>query len=157
ELPIRTIFESPTVNALAARLDEGSALRQPLAVMPRPARLPLSFAQQRLWFLHRLEGSSSTYNLPYAVRLNGSLDLPALHVAIAYVLKRHQSLRTRFKEGPLGPEQELVELDPTASLVNLHEVADADLDAELRAAAGYKFDLAQEIPVRVDLFRTSDT
>ncbi|MZG19505.1 hypothetical protein GTY44_39525, partial [Streptomyces sp. SID5914] len=76
ELPIRQLFETPTVAALSAVLGNDTAPSRPTvtAVDPRPARIPLSYAQQRLWFLNRFEGPSATYNIPVALRLTGALD-----------------------------------------------------------------------------------
>ena len=80
ELPVRAVFESPTVAGIAATLDEATGLVRPALVRQERAGqlVPASFAQQRLWFLSRLEGRSATYNVPLAVRLSGTLDQDAL-------------------------------------------------------------------------------
>src|SRR5262249_55857757 len=74
EVAIRTLFEAPSVAALADRLREGDKARAALVASARPAEIPLSYAQRRLWFLDRLEGGSATYTIPLAVRLVGELD-----------------------------------------------------------------------------------
>jgi amino acid adenylation domain-containing protein len=98
ELAIRTLFESPSVAGLTPRLKETTTARPPLVSRQRPERLPLSYAQQRLWFLDRLKGTSTEYNIPGALRLRGELDLEALKRAINTIVARHESLRTRFDE-----------------------------------------------------------
>jgi amino acid adenylation domain-containing protein/non-ribosomal peptide synthase protein (TIGR01720 family) len=157
ELPIRVVFEAPTPAGLAQRLGRGDAARRPLGVIPRPEHIPLSFAQQRLWFLQRLEGPSATYNLPIAVHLNGELDVLALQAAVDSLVARHDSLRTRFADGPSGPSQVPVASDLAAVPVAIHQVSVEDLTPAIERAAGTPFDLARENPIRVDLFRVTST
>ncbi len=105
EVPLRTIFEAPTVEGLAARLEgaaPGSAAAgpPPIVRVPRdPARpLPLSFAQQRLWFIEQLEPGNPAYNVPSVLRLRGTLDVRALERALGELVRRHEALRTVFAE-----------------------------------------------------------
>jgi amino acid adenylation domain-containing protein len=101
EIPVRRVFEHPTLVELAAsvetalRVAEGT-LAPPILALARDRDLPLSFAQQRLWFLDQLEPGSSFYHIPAAVRLRGTLDLTALEQGFREVIRRHESLRTRF-------------------------------------------------------------
>ncbi|SDF39524.1 AMP-binding enzyme, partial [Myxococcus virescens] len=102
ELPLRDVFESPTVEKLALRLGHaqvGGLMPQapPLMRAPRQGALPLSFAQQRLWFLDQLEPGSAFYNVPVAVRLTGVLDIAALRRSFDELVRRHESLRTTFR------------------------------------------------------------
>ncbi|HWN42639.1 MAG TPA: amino acid adenylation domain-containing protein, partial [Thermoanaerobaculia bacterium] len=97
ELPVRALFESPRIAALAARIErEQSASILPIPPLPRGGELPLSFAQERLWFLEQLDPGSPVYNMPFALRLVGRLDLPALQAALAEIVRRHEVLRTTF-------------------------------------------------------------
>jgi amino acid adenylation domain-containing protein len=101
ELPLRAVFESPTVAELASRVEaarqEGAVTQTPpLARVGRNGRLPLSLAQQQLWFLDQLEPGSAAYNIPAAVRLDGVLNVVALGRALSHVVGRHEALRTTF-------------------------------------------------------------
>ncbi|MGP3919933.1 amino acid adenylation domain-containing protein, partial [Nonomuraea sp. 10N515B] len=152
ELPIAAVFETPTVAGLAEQLGRRSRLpmRVALTRQERPEVMPLSFAQRRLWFLHRLEGRSATYNMPVALRLSGALDREALRTALHDVLARHEPLRTVFPEIDGEPRQ--VILDPVDVEWQVRQVCEADISAALGTAARYGFDLATELPVRVTLF-----
>ncbi|MDU0295186.1 phosphopantetheine-binding protein, partial [Saccharothrix longispora] len=85
EVPLRALFDTPTVAAFAQRLDDTASRRPPIVRASRPARLPLSAAQRGLWFVHRVEGPSPTYNMPVSLRLRGGLDVGALRAALADV------------------------------------------------------------------------
>src|ERR1051325_675185 len=101
EVALRQVFAQPTVAGLAAVIDElklsaGATVAPPMVRGARGEALPLSYAQQRLWFLDQLEPNSSFYNIPAAVRLKGRLDLNALEQSFGEIIRRHESLRTRF-------------------------------------------------------------
>ncbi|OIK05272.1 non-ribosomal peptide synthetase [Streptomyces monashensis] len=118
--------------------------------------IPLSFAQRRLWFLHRLEGPSATYNIPFVLRLDGPLDTAALAAAVSDVVTRHESLRTLVAEHADGtPEQRIL---PPQEAVPLFRVADVTADAvaaALHEAACEGFDLDTELPLRTTVLRVS--
>ena len=101
EIPLRRLFEVPTVAGLAESIDAarraGQSLQAPpILPVPRDGDLPLSFAQQRLWFIDQLEPGNSAYNFPAAVRLKGPLNLVALEQSVNEIIKRHEALRTNF-------------------------------------------------------------
>jgi amino acid adenylation domain-containing protein len=110
DLPIKTLFESPTVAQLArnveAAMRTGSGVEDlPLRPVARGAQLPLSFAQQRMWFLHQLDPSNPLYNIPIALRLAGDLDPDVLGRALDEIARRHESLRTTFEVSDGVPAQ----------------------------------------------------
>ncbi|MFM9599127.1 amino acid adenylation domain-containing protein [Streptomyces turgidiscabies] len=161
DVSLRTVFEAPTVARLAERLRDGgqeTGARLPvLAPVERPERLPLSFAQQRLWVLYRVEGPSPTYNIPLAWRLTGRLDAGALQLAVDDLVARHEPLRTVFPEED-GRAYQLI-LEPGQSRVEMatETVRDEEELAErLAGAAGHGFELDREVPLRAHLFRIAE-
>src|SRR5262249_27663193 len=161
ELAIRTLFESPSVGELSGRLREGNERRPRLAPQERPERAPLSYAQQRLWFLDRLEGASPQYNMPEALRLRGELNLEALEKTINTIVERHESLRTRFAEVDGEPaqviERELRIEAPVEDLSGLDEEEQrARVAAALRRELEEPFDLSRVPALRVRLLKLSE-
>ena len=152
ELPIRAVFEHPTPALLAGVLEEAEAARPALVPMPRPDRLPLSFAQQRLWFLEQFHGPSIAYNLPFAWRLDGELDAAALTAALGDVVARHESLRTVFTIDGGEPYQHIIPAGEAAVPVTITTARSAELAGLIDAAARYEFDVASELPIRAWLF-----
>ncbi|WP_406149334.1 amino acid adenylation domain-containing protein [Streptomyces sp. NBC_01012] len=156
ELPVRTLFESTTPVALAERLDEAGTARPALRKAPRPARTPLSPAQQRLWFLHQLDPEAAAYHISVAVRLSGTLDRTALHRALADVTARHESLRTLVEVSGGEPFQAVLAAGDARPGMPVTTLDDPALAHALREASGRPFDLAQEMPLRAELFRLAD-
>ncbi|MFE3511104.1 amino acid adenylation domain-containing protein [Streptomyces sp. NPDC059155] len=155
-LGLPDVFRRPTPARLAEQLAEltgrGAAPEPPAVPGPRPERLPLSFAQQRLWLVNGLEGGGTAYNVPLSVRLEGPLDTAALRAAVRDVMERHEPLRTRITVMDGEPCQ-LV--DPVgAAPFEVRDIAPESVEPELTAAARHVFDLAAEAPLRVTLLRT---
>ncbi|PSB55588.1 hybrid non-ribosomal peptide synthetase/type I polyketide synthase, partial [Chamaesiphon polymorphus] len=102
DIPLRAVFEAPTVDRLARTIDrlrtqeQGWSLPVITRIVPTSESIPLSFAQERLWFLNQLEGASATYNMPEALRLTGDLNLDAFQQALTEIVRRHEVLRTSF-------------------------------------------------------------
>lgn len=155
EVAVRTLFSNPTVAQLARALDEAGNSRPRLVATARPERLPLSFAQRRLWFLDRLSGPSPVYNMPFAWRLEGSPDVGALESALRDVVRRHESLRTIFPVVAGQPYQQIVDAAEAAPELTVVEADQATLPSLLEQATRHVFDLATQLPVRAWLFRVA--
>ncbi|MEV5243545.1 amino acid adenylation domain-containing protein, partial [Streptomyces cinnamoneus] len=153
ELSVRSLFQSPTVAGVAALTGSAEDARKALVATTRPAEVPLSPAQNRLWFLNRLEGVGGNYNLPVALRLSGALDVRSLELAFNDVVSRHESLRTVFPENDGLPRQEILPVEAARIDVCVTDVTEEELATALARATATRFDLTTEIPLRVDLFR----
>jgi amino acid adenylation domain-containing protein len=163
ELPLRTLFAAPTVAGLAAELERsaGETGTPPLVRADRSGELPLSFAQQRLWFLEQLQPGSPAYNMPVALRLRGKLSVPALRASLSEVVRRHEALRTVFGLSAGQPIQRI--LPPAAvplGVVDLMALDPREREGELsrllREYAGLPFDLTRGPLLRGVLVRLGE-
>ncbi|MCD2124706.1 non-ribosomal peptide synthetase [Rhodococcus rhodochrous] len=158
-VPVRALFEASTVEALAAHAEQhtGATGRAPLVPQPRTDRIPLSLAQQRMWFLNRFDSSSAADNLPVAVRLTGALDVEALQAAVRDMLDRHEVLRTIYPEDDGCPYQLVLPTADAAPQVVAEDVDPADVPDRIREIVTTGFDVTSELPLRVALLRLSET
>ncbi len=154
DLTVRTVFEASTPAQLAARLDDRAGGLPALVPADRPDELPLSYAQQRLWLLHRIEGPGPTYNIPAAWRLTGTLDRDALSAALDDLVLRHESLRTVFPEQDGRPRQ--VVLDEASVPLHHSRVTESELPDQLAEAAARGFDIDRELPLHAHVFEVSE-
>ena len=157
---VRTVFGAPTVAELAALLDgsERGDNSPALVRHERPARVPLSAAQRRLWFLNRFNASAATdvsgvYNVPVALRLRGALDVTALRSALHAVQRRHETLRTVFPDVDGEPYQRVLASGEAAVGMPVIELDEAEIAGVVRSFAAAGFDLAATPPLRAQLLR----
>jgi amino acid adenylation domain-containing protein len=141
ELPLRTLFEHATISALAreaqkiAGIEQGEVLA--LKRVSREEPLPLSFAQQRLWVLDRIEPDNPLYNIPRAFQLKGLLDIPSLTRALNEIVRRHESLRTTFATGNNGEPVQVISASSQLDvpIINLTEFAEPERESSAREFA----------------------
>ncbi|WP_425563134.1 amino acid adenylation domain-containing protein, partial [Microbispora amethystogenes] len=152
EISIGALFAEPTVAGVARLIDGSGETRKALTPMPRPEALPLSYAQQRMWFLNRLEGAGegAGYNMPLALRLSGDLDVAALEAAVADVADRHESLRTIFPDRDGVPCQRVLDQAPPLTVL---ETTEDEVGEVIAARARDGFDVSVDLPWRVTLLR----
>ncbi|MFB7658152.1 amino acid adenylation domain-containing protein, partial [Streptomyces sp. NPDC056128] len=148
EVSVRALFEAPTPAGLAARIAGAGAARVSLTPWERPERVPLSFAQRRLWFLAQLEGPSATYNMPVALRLEGGLDVAALRAALSDVVGRHEVLRTVFPVVDGEPYQEVLAASEVGEVLRVARAGDGEVADLVAEETGRGFDLGFEVPLR---------
>ncbi|TCP59055.1 amino acid adenylation domain-containing protein [Tumebacillus sp. BK434] len=156
QVQLRSLFDAPTIAQFAAMIDEQEPNGAP-PILPaaREDHLPLSYAQERLWFLDQLHPNTATYNVPAVVRISGSLDSDAFFQAFQTVVERHESLRTTFQVVDGQPKQiisDQVTVAPSLSVVNSEEAALTEALEEARKP----FDLSQGPLVRAKLLRLSE-
>ncbi|MBB4637946.1 non-ribosomal peptide synthetase [Longimicrobium terrae] len=163
EIPVRALFDAPTLATFAEVVDEWRGVdsgpgQPPLEPADRAGALPLSFAQQRLWFLHQLEPESPFYNIPAAIRLEGALDAEALRRALQEIVRRHEALRTVYPVSSGQPAQlvlpaerfDLPVHDLTALSANAHDAAVAEA---ARRESVRRYDLERDGMLRATLLR----
>ncbi len=169
DLPTSTLFESPTVSALAQRLSTSSQASKehaiPLEPISREGNLPVSFVQERLWFLDEIRAESHAYNVPIAFRLKGGLDVGAFQKAFDYLVMRHESLRTTFQMADGNLRQSI---SARASLpIAFVDLRDREATSQanfetciqqlVNAEAQKRFDLVEGPLVRARLFCLGET
>ncbi|WP_428835175.1 amino acid adenylation domain-containing protein [Rhodococcus pyridinivorans] len=155
---VPVVFETSSVQELAARVDIDTAGAGAgtvvLAVRERPERVPLSLAQQRMWFLNRVD-SSAAYNIPVVVRFTGALDADALGRAIDDVVARHESLRTVYPEVDGRPVQHILGADSVRSVLVPVDISPDALAGRIERVVCTRFDVTREVPFLVELLRTA--
>lgn len=167
EISLDLIFTNTTVEAFAATVRKAAASGRtkvplPLTGVVRPAQIPLSFAQQRLWIAHHVSSARALFNHPLALRIRGQLDVAALRFAIAGMIARHEALRTCFTEMDGSVEQTIrpphrIEMDVVLLVTNSGESWEAAFERAACDEAAKPFDLANEIPFRTLLLRADAT
>jgi len=166
ETPLRMVFERPSVREMAEIIETllkagGGVPAPPLKAGARDADLPLSYAQQRLWFLDQLKPGSAVYNIPSAVRLRGSLDVSVLGQCLTEMVRRHEALRTTFAMHGENPVQVIAPVQPLSlPFIDLSELGEAErekLSARLVHDESQRpFDLTHGPLLRVTLLRLSE-
>ncbi|HEY6186087.1 MAG TPA: amino acid adenylation domain-containing protein [Pyrinomonadaceae bacterium] len=166
DVSLKQFFESPLIDELASQIeplmtDGPTKTVSPMRVVSKARALPLSFAQQRLWFLDQFESGNPIYNIPIALSLRGHLDVEALERTLNEIVRRHESLRTVFRAERGEPVQVVLTEQPVAvSVLNLAGLlkADAEMEAERLAASEAQkgFDLARGPLLRATLLRLSE-
>ncbi|MDI9897100.1 amino acid adenylation domain-containing protein [Rhodococcus sp. IEGM 1381] len=157
-VPVRVLFEASTVAAFAAAVSALSTERAVPALEPveRPSEIPLSYAQQRMWFLNQFDTASAVDNLPLAISLTGDLDVAALQGAVSDIVHRHESLRTLYPETDGRARQSVVTEGIEVPDITPIAVRPDELVAVLTDAVGMPFDVTIQVPLRAWLYRLSD-
>ncbi|MGZ3241251.1 MAG: amino acid adenylation domain-containing protein, partial [Burkholderiaceae bacterium] len=157
-LTIKDLFTHTTVESLAIFLagqeDIPGAALPAISKREESGPIPLSLDQKPYWFLHQLEGGSYTYNIPFAMRMHGELNVEALQKTFHALIERHESLRTLFPSKDGEPLQAIV---PASEFkLQIVQVAEEDVEEQVRADFTYIFDLENELPIRIRLLTIAD-
>ncbi|HEV8494807.1 MAG TPA: condensation domain-containing protein, partial [Candidatus Angelobacter sp.] len=162
ELPVRSLFEAPTLIELAETIEAarqhetGDELTQ-IPLVSREDPIPLSFAQERLWFLDQLDGGSATYNIPSALRLQGNLNAGVLEKVFAEIIRRHEVLRTVFVTLHDQPIQQILpDVAFSLPVIDLSDLPLEEVKQHITQDAAQPFDLAQGPLLRVSLLKVSE-
>ena len=164
EVPLRSLFETPTVcglaDVIASSGKNGRPRRAPAIIpVPRDEKLPLSFAQQRLWFINQMAPVSPAYNVPSALRFRGDFDIPALRRSLNEIVRRHEVLRTSFRNVDGHPVQMIAkDLGLDIPLVDLTRSAEAEREAErlMSEEAKRAFDMVRGPLIRCAVYRLAE-
>ena len=167
EIPLRNIFETPTIGGLAESIEKATRTAAEVEIPPlervsREQKLPLSFAQQRLWFLDQLDPGSTAYHVPHAVQLSGALDRAALEKSLGEIVRRHEVLRTTFAVAKGESAQVIQPAQPwLLKVTDLRELPEDERKAEtqrlMNDEARRPFDLQHGPLLRTSLLRESET
>ncbi|BAZ37902.1 amino acid adenylation domain-containing protein [Calothrix sp. NIES-4101] len=167
ELPLQKVFEFPTVAGLATAIEaikqsQDSLLAPPILPVNRENHLPLSFAQQRLWFLEQLQPNNATYNITEAIRVLGALNITALEASFKEIIKRHEALRTTFMAVEGLPMQVIsANLQLSVPIIDLQAVSKLEQEIQVQQIINQEnkqpFDLKQLPLLRVVLIKLSST
>ncbi|MGK7932257.1 MAG: HAD-IIIC family phosphatase, partial [Microcystaceae cyanobacterium] len=159
DLPIRSLFEHPTLEQLSQQIETSQQTEiTPILPVSREGNLPLSYAQQRLWFLDQLEGENATYNIPAAIQLTGNLNIQALENSLNDIVERHESLRTRFTSIE-GEAIQIIESERTINLeiINLETLEETQKQQQkqtlINHEASLPFNLANDPLIRSKLIK----
>jgi amino acid adenylation domain-containing protein len=156
ELPVTGLFEAPTVEQLASILQNTAKAELSPRPWSRGGALPVSFAQERLWFLHQLEPETDAYNMPAALRIKGRLDIPALERAFNHVIARHEMLRARFAVTERLAQTLSTDFRLGLQLQKLASASEGDLHRALSEESRRPFDLEKGPLLRVTLFHLGE-
>jgi amino acid adenylation domain-containing protein/FkbM family methyltransferase len=166
KVPLRSLFDAPSVRGLSGIVEEiarsnAGLASEPIERISRDGDLPLSFAQQRLWFLYRLNPDSPAYNITTAVRFKGELNVPALQQSLDFLIERHETLRTTFAVSNGRPRQSIAPvLKLILPIVDLRELPEGDREAMMRSLVREEslkpFDLSTGPLLRASLLQLDD-